>query len=99
MRPVCVKCKVEMRVERNGIGVLEYTEKVERYNLHFGDGYKCPMCGIEVVLNFGNPIHCLGDNFESEIERCRVMGLLLECFVYIHGRRMDTPARLVETGD
>ena len=78
-----------MRVERNGIGVLEHTEKVDRYNIHFGDKYKCPICGVEVVWRFGSPINHSDDRFESEIERCRELGLLLECFVYLHGEKLD----------
>lgn len=61
-RPVCVKCETELRPEKNGVGLLDYyrpSDEVEPkpYQIWDADLWKCPVCGIEIVVGFGdNPI-------------------------------------------
>jgi len=51
-RPVCVKCGVEMRPERNGVGILDMAD-YGPYQIWDADKYKCPECGYEIVVGFG----------------------------------------------
>lgn len=50
MRPVCVKCEREMRCEKNGIRVGG--KEVPTW-VRYGDKFKCPSCGFEIVVGFG----------------------------------------------
>jgi len=45
--PVCVKCRREMRCEKNSFAV------VDSAGVWDGDEYACPGCGVEVVVGFG----------------------------------------------
>jgi len=49
---VCVKCQVEMRPEKNGVGALLMAADAP-YHLYDADLWKCPVCGIQAVLGFG----------------------------------------------
>jgi len=79
MRPVCIKCNVEMQCEKNGVVVYHPYEEpkpgpiqekvgnltvihtdrlitIDKTKIDFvvrGDKYKCPICGYEVVVGFG----------------------------------------------
>jgi len=53
-KSVCAKCEVELKPEHNGVIVAEMMHNnTEIYKLWFADLWKCPECGIEVVLGFG----------------------------------------------
>lgn len=49
---VCVKCQVEMRPELNGVGALSMAG-AQPYELYDADLWKCPTCGVEMILGFG----------------------------------------------
>jgi predicted RNA-binding Zn-ribbon protein involved in translation (DUF1610 family) len=51
MKPICTDCKVEMRVQKNGIKVAH--ENIPTW-VRSGDSYRCPNCGNEIVTNFGD---------------------------------------------
>jgi hypothetical protein len=51
-RPICVKCKVEMHPEQNGVQV-EFLVEGRSLELYEGDKWKCRECGIEVISGFG----------------------------------------------
>ena len=54
-KSVCVNCKVELKPEENGVIVAEMMrENTAIYKLWEADLWKCPECGIEVVLGFGS---------------------------------------------
>lgn len=54
-KSVCVKCEVELKPEENGVIVVEmFQQNKEIYRLWEADLWKCPICGVEVVLGFGN---------------------------------------------
>jgi len=74
-RPVCVKCKLELHPETNGVGVLDLNENGEPYELYDADLWKCPGCGMEVVGGFGRgPIAShFEDNFEKMIAGYKVL--------------------------
>jgi len=48
MRPLCVKCQVSMECDKIGVKV-----KYSNYSAQQGDRYKCPICGTEIVVGFG----------------------------------------------
>jgi len=56
--PICVKCEVEFRPEKNGIYVQEMChEDKETYKVWCADKWKCPICGAEIVVGFAtNPL-------------------------------------------
>lgn len=65
-RPVCPKCHCELRPERNGVGVLDYSDN-GAYELYDADLWKCPICWMEVVGGFGQgPISA---HYESDFQK------------------------------
>ena len=71
-RPVCAECEVEMVPETNGVGVLDMAE-FGPHQVWDADLYKCPKCGFEVIVGFGQaPLaeHHEG-NFESTVQSYR----------------------------
>ena len=50
--PVCVKCECEFRPEKNGIGLLDMAS-YGPVKIWEADLYKCPKCGTEIVVGFG----------------------------------------------
>ena len=71
-RPVCVGCEVEMKPEKNGVGVLDMAE-FGPYKIWDADLYKCPECGCEVIVGFAHfaiAEHHEG-NFESAVQAYR----------------------------
>lgn len=66
-KSVCVKCEVELRPEKNGVIVAELMQhNTKIYKLWSADLWKCPKCGIEVVLGFGRQAFI--EHFEGEID-------------------------------
>ena len=54
-KSVCVKCEVELKPEYTGVIVAEMMHNnTEIYKLWEADLWKCPECGLEVVLGFGS---------------------------------------------
>lgn len=82
-KPVCVKCNVELKIETNGVAVLDFfMNNSAAYSLTLGDKWKCPECGFEVIAGFGdNPISFHGaQDFTDLIEQYRKKGLLILCY-------------------
>ncbi len=57
-RPVCVNCECELRPEKNGIGLLDFYSPSDEpepqpYRIWDADLWKCPRCGCEIVIGFG----------------------------------------------
>lgn len=59
---VCVKCHRKMRIEKNGVQAIEFTPihtkegkflRLEPYQVHDSDKWKCPCCKIEILAGFG----------------------------------------------
>jgi len=78
--PVCVKCQVGMKPEKNGIGVLDITD-FGPYKIWCADKWKCPKCGYEIAVGFGkNRIaEHYEDPFQRLVEYYRKQGDLVEC--------------------
>ena len=79
-RPVCVKCEVEMRPEKNDVGVLDMAD-FGPYKLWSADKYKCPKCGYEIVVGFGDDriAEHYEDSFERSIKWYEERGVLIKC--------------------
>ena len=81
-RPVCVKCQVEMRPEKNGIGVLDMAD-FGPYKIWDADKWKCPKCAIEVIIGFGQQAiaeHYEAERFKHFCEGYEEQGLLIKCW-------------------
>jgi hypothetical protein len=52
MRPVCVPCKREYRIEKNEVAV-EQLANDGPYKLWSGDLWQCPSCEHQLVVGFG----------------------------------------------
>lgn len=53
MKPVCVKCKAEMRPQQNGIYIELLDTDGHPYQIWSGDKWRCPKCASEIVAGFG----------------------------------------------
>jgi predicted RNA-binding Zn-ribbon protein involved in translation (DUF1610 family) len=52
---VCVKCEVALRPETNGVSVAEMMKgDTEIYRIRDADLWKCPGCGLLVILGFAS---------------------------------------------
>lgn len=57
IRPTCVKCQVEYKVEEQGVLLIEYTvvgvmHRV--YALFYADLWQCSDCGHQIVGGYGD---------------------------------------------
>lgn len=53
MQPICVQCGRQMKCEKNGFKIEQFKdiEKTEPYRKFNADKYKCPECGIEIIID------------------------------------------------
>ena len=66
-RPVCVKCKIEFIPKQNGVTVADYFLKNTKiYKLWKADLYKCPKCGVEIVVGFGQ--NAYAEHYKDDCE-------------------------------
>lgn len=73
-RPICVKCECELRPDENGVGLLDMFNPSDKpdpqpYQIWDADLYKCPKCGYEVVVGFGNNAVAHHFDPDEELER------------------------------
>ena len=65
--PVCVKCETEMRPEENDVRVVDmFSSPPEPDSIWCADKWKCPICGVEVVIGFGQ--HAYINHYEEDFE-------------------------------
>jgi DNA-directed RNA polymerase subunit RPC12/RpoP len=78
--PVCAKCNKEMRVVKNGVGVLDMAD-FGPCKIWDADKWKCPTCGYEIIVGFGQgPIReHFQDDFDRVVTDYRNQNLLVEC--------------------
>ena len=57
MRPVCVKCCMEMRCEKNEVRVSGANKRWQSS----GDMFNCPVCNTKIVVHFGVPFDSVMD--------------------------------------
>jgi len=68
LRPICTNCAVEMECFKNEF-LIRAGSRI--YN---GDNFKCPSCGTEVVVGFGQPRDvpdCSPETIEEALEILR----------------------------
>ncbi len=68
--PVCCKCNKEFRCEKNGVEAIEQADFGD-YKYFRTDKYKCPTCGIEVLVGFGEPLIHHENGFKGMVERAK----------------------------
>ena len=70
MKRLCVKCEVEFRCEKVGVIVKEMMNQNTRIcRLWRADLWKCPKCGFEIVVGFGDGINKpFYEHFDGEVE-------------------------------
>ena len=81
-RPVCVKCEVEMRAEKNGVIVVDIEhETVTQF--WSADLWRCPKCDAEIVIGFVPSAIRFGDktkhDFLKRAARCIADGHAYLC--------------------
>jgi len=86
-RPVCVKCRVQMRCARNSFPVFYGGCDPTAYSS--GDRYRCPGCGTEVVVGFGSQ-----QQSTKGLSHCRMKPITLRVF-----REEDHPGEKLEAYD
>jgi DNA-directed RNA polymerase subunit RPC12/RpoP len=78
-KPVCVKCNREMRPEKNGVGCLDLAD-FGPYKIWDSDLWKCPGCGYEILVGFGQK--AVAEHFQAHFEQVitgyRQAGALVE---------------------
>jgi hypothetical protein len=87
VKPICVKCSIQMRTESNGVNVIEMAESVEGpCQVWKADLHKCPECGYEVVSGYAEKSFTqhFYHGFKEEIERIIASG---ERIIYNHETR------------
>jgi len=71
-RPVCVKCQIQMRCEKNGVGLLELATPNRPYKIWSSDLFRCPVCGFEVLTGYSdNATHHSSEKFMKNVEYCK----------------------------
>lgn len=63
MLPICVPCKVQMKVRKNGVD-LELMAGSNPYQIWSGDLYECPRCSVQIVSGFGK--EPVAQHFQAE---------------------------------
>jgi|WetSurMetagenome_2_1015567.scaffolds.fasta_scaffold01396_22 hypothetical protein len=53
-RPLCVKCQVEFKPERNDVVVDVLDGHGKSYQLWCADLWECPQCGNQIITGYGN---------------------------------------------
>jgi glycine cleavage system H lipoate-binding protein len=54
-KPVCVKCQIGMRVDLNGVAVIDtFQDPPKPYQLWSADQWICPVCGHKIINGFSN---------------------------------------------
>lgn len=72
-RPVCLRCRKFLRVKKNGVVIEEGSPRAGGawgpYKLWMGDLWRCPECGVEVIMGFG--LKPLSEHFRRDYEATR----------------------------
>ncbi len=79
--PVCRKCEVELKPEKNGVW-LEDLASFGSYKLWQADLWKCPICGIEIVIGFGEKAkEHFEEDYKTQIESIKADSkeLMIQC--------------------
>jgi len=62
---ICCKCQVELKIEKNGVSVVEMFSKPSRpYKIWSADSWKCPKCSNEIIAGFG--MQPISEHFQDD---------------------------------
>jgi hypothetical protein len=64
-RPVCVKCQTDFRPKNNDVVLLDVASFGD-YKAWNADLWKCPKCGSEIIVGFGNS--AFTEHFEPDFK-------------------------------
>lgn len=54
MKPVCIPCQKEYRIDKNGVYVIEtFGHPPKPYKIWSADRWICPSCGHQLLSGFG----------------------------------------------
>lgn len=72
IRPTCVKCGIELTCEKNDYPVIHFLNNKKEMGIDavvFGDRWRCPQCGADVVFGMGSMMigHDLKDDAKEWI--------------------------------
>lgn len=72
-KPVCVKCQIGMKVDENGVYVIDtFLDPPQPYQLWSADQWVCPICGHKVINGFSNSaLQHHRPDFEDRLERAK----------------------------
>ena len=82
-RPVCVSCNVEMRVQKNGVVVLDHASYGE-YAITEADLWRWPKCKHDVVLGFAMFPYARHheEHFKGLVAHARIDDLIIDNYEY-----------------
>ena len=63
MRPMCVRCNIEFRVEKVGVYVKELSTSLGFYKLWAADLWECPICHHQIANGYSK--HPLINHWDS----------------------------------
>ncbi len=69
MRPVCFKCRCELRPLKNDFIVEEMADAENPYRVWSTDLWHCVSCGAKVIMGFGK--EPIAEQFERDYESRR----------------------------
>ncbi len=69
-RPICVKCQIEYRPEKNGAIAEEMATGIGSYKIWSADLLKCPICGHLIISEYGN--NPLAEHYDPDYEERRL---------------------------
>ena len=82
MRPLCVKCQVEYRPEKNDVTVEEMTS-FGSYRLWSADLWECPSCHNQMIVGYGNSAYAEHwmDSYKRALVSAEAFGVY-KCFEF-----------------
>jgi len=79
MKPICIKCEREYKMEDHCYVAEMFRKNKEIYKIWSADLWSCPVCGHKIVSGFADKPgmeHWNGD-CEAEIERLKKLGRII----------------------
>ena len=69
--PVCVECKVDMKIEKNGVPFIEGSDDGTHRRIWDTDRWGCPSCERTVLVGFGKMAYAnnFDKNFDEAVEK------------------------------
>jgi len=82
IRPICVKCQKEYKVEKQGVTtelMTTFSGKPASFKLYDSDLWECPVCGHQIIGGFGQ--RPFAQHFEENYEEIlKKVGETYKCY-------------------